>query len=157
MSRGQRTALVLAAVVVAVIAFVAARPSGDDEEPTRSPPAPSPKEATRQTEKEPTTETQAAPEPRPALERISIAQGAVKGGPRTISVSRGEIVRVVVSSDAPDELHLHGFDITRNAGPGKPASFRFRARIEGSFEMESHTAEDAGRDPLVARVVVEPK
>jgi hypothetical protein len=29
--------------------------------------------------------------------------------------------------------------------------------LEGSFEMESHVAEDAGREPLVARLNVEPE
>ena len=40
--------------------------------------------------------------------------------------------------------------------PGKPARFDFEANLEGQFEMESHVAEDAGRDPLVANLVVEP-
>ena len=65
-------------------------------------------------------------------------------------------MRLVVSSDGSDEIHLHGYDITRNAAPGKPARFRFKADIEGVFEIESHTAEDAGREPLIARLVVEP-
>jgi hypothetical protein len=65
-------------------------------------------------------------------------------------------VRIVVRSDAADEIHLHGYDITRSAGPGQPAQFRFKADAEGAFEMESHVAEDAGRDPLVARLVVSP-
>ena len=40
--------------------------------------------------------------------------------------------------------------------PGRPARFRFRADAEGAFEIESHVAQDAGRDPLVARLVVSP-
>jgi hypothetical protein len=32
-----------------------------------------------------------------------------------------------------------------------------KATLEGSFEMESHVAEDAGRDPLIARLNVEPR
>jgi hypothetical protein len=41
-------------------------------------------------------------------------------------------------------------------GPGKPARFSFEANLEGQFELESHVAEDAGRDPKVANLVVEP-
>jgi hypothetical protein len=62
----------------------------------------------------------------------------------------------VVTSDAPDEIHLHGYDITRTPAPGRPARFQFRAEAEGAFEIESHVAADAGLDPLVARLVVEP-
>ena len=54
-------------------------------------------------------------------------------------------MRIVVSADAEDDLHLHGYDIEKTAAPGKPARFDFDASIEGQFEMESHTAEDAGR------------
>jgi len=65
-------------------------------------------------------------------------------------------VRIVIAADAADELHLHGYDITREAMPGRPARFRFKANLEGVFEIESHIAEDAGKDPLVVRLVVEP-
>ena len=82
--------------------------------------------------------------------------GSVVGGAQDIEVARGDTVRIVVTSDAPDEIHLHGYDITRNPAPGKPARFQFRADAEGAFEIESHVAEDAGLDPLVARLVVEP-
>ena len=40
--------------------------------------------------------------------------------------------------------------------PGAPARFNFTADAEGVFELESHTAEDAGLEPLVARLVVNP-
>ena len=53
-------------------------------------------------------------------------------------------MRIVVSSDAADEIHLHGYDIEKNAAPGTPARFNFKANIEGVFEIESHAAEDAG-------------
>ena len=57
-------------------------------------------------------------------------------------------MRIVVSSDVPDEIHLHGYDIEKEAAPGKPARFRFKADAEGAFELESHAAEDAGEEPL---------
>jgi heme/copper-type cytochrome/quinol oxidase subunit 2 len=88
--------------------------------------------------------------------RLQMRGGAVVGGARDIEVEAGDTVRIVVASDAADEIHLHGYDITRNAAPGQPARFRFKAEAEGAFEIESHVAEDAGRDPLIARLVVEP-
>ena len=65
-------------------------------------------------------------------------------------------MRIVVTADAPDEIHLHGYDITKNAAAGTPARFSFTANLEGVFEIESHTAEDAGQNPLVANLVVNP-
>jgi hypothetical protein len=62
----------------------------------------------------------------------------------------------VVSSDAHDDIHLHGYDIEKPVEAGKPARFKFKASIEGIFEMESHVAEDAGKDPLVGKLTVEP-
>ena len=147
MSRNRRIALILGAVVVAVLAFVIVSPGNEDdtgEEAARTTPAQTEEEAPPQ------------PEPEPEVHRVQLRGGEVVGGAPDITVTTGDVVRIVVSSDAPDDIHLHGYDVEKEAGPGTPARFRFKADLEGSFEMESHVAEDAGRDPLVARLVVEP-
>jgi hypothetical protein len=92
----------------------------------------------------------------PPVTRISVKGGVLVGDAKTIRVAKNDIVRIVVSSDAPDEIHLHGYDIEKEAGPGKPARFRFKADAEGAFELESHAAEDAGEEPLLARLLVGP-
>jgi FtsP/CotA-like multicopper oxidase with cupredoxin domain len=158
MSRTGRIALVAAALAVAVLAFVIAQPGDDEDGGERATTAPAQTDtgdgggamAPAATEEEP------PPPPEPQVTRLSMRGGSVVGGPQDIEVERGETVGIVVTSDAPDEIHLHGYDITRNAAPGQPARFRFRADAEGAFEIESHVAEDAGRDPLVARLVVQP-
>ena len=161
MSRTQRIALVVAAVAVAVLAFVIAQPGDDEDGGEQAATTPAQTEtgggsgdggtpAPAETEEEP------PPPPEPEVTRIRIQDGSVVGGPQDIEVTRGDTVRIVVTSDAPDEIHLHGYDITRNPEPGSPARFQFRAEAEGAFEIESHVAEDAGLDPLVARLVVEP-
>ena len=158
MPRNQRILLVVAAVVVAIVAFVIAQP-GDDEDEGQSAGNTAAQTETRSNtgdgETEP-PETEPAPPPEPQVTRIRLRGGSVVGGPKDIEVTRGETVRIVVAADAPDEIHLHGYDITRNAGPGQPARFSFKANAEGAFEIESHVAEDAGKDPLVARLVVQP-
>jgi hypothetical protein len=156
--------LVVAALAVAVIAFVIASPGSDDDgdgeqaAQTTTTQQQTEVETETEAETEPEVETQTEPEPppEPAVTRIRIQGGQVVGGPKTVEVARGDAVRLVVAADAPDEIHVHGYDITRNAGPGAPARFVFRADLEGVFEVESHVAEDAGRNPLVARVVVNP-
>ncbi|MEA2332111.1 MAG: hypothetical protein QOH58_2249 [Thermoleophilaceae bacterium] len=152
MSTSGRIALVVAALAVAVAAFLIARPGDDEDSKPAAETAPAQTEAQTETE----TAAEAAPPPRPEVTRIRIEGGQVAGGPKTIEAQQGDTVRIVVSSDAPDELHLHGYDITREAGPGRPARFRFKANAEGAFELESHTAEDAGNDPLVARLLIGP-
>jgi hypothetical protein len=87
---------------------------------------------------------------------ISVKGGVLDGDPQTIEAKKNDVVQIVVSSDVPDEIHLHGYDIEKEAAPGKPARFKFRANVEGAFIIESHAAEDAGKEPLVARLHVGP-
>ena len=149
MNRNQRIALVVAAVVVAASAFVIASPGGDDGDDS--------KQAARTTtapgaDETATPETPAAP----GITRIAIRGGEVVGGPKTVTVTKGDRVRIVVTTDAHDDMHLHGYDIEEEVEPGKPARFSFEANLEGQFELESHVAEEAGRDSKVANLVVEP-
>ena len=158
MSRNTRIGLVVLALLVAVVAFVLVRPGGDaddTEQAAQTAPTQTQPQATEE-EPEAAAEADPAPPPKPEVVRIRIAGGAPVGGIRRVTTTKGETVRMVVTADAPDEIHLHGYDITRNAGPGQPARFRFKADIEGIYEIESHVAEDAGKDPLVARLVVQP-
>jgi FtsP/CotA-like multicopper oxidase with cupredoxin domain len=148
MSTPQRIAVIAAGLVVAIVAFVIAGSGGDDE-PQRSSATTSEQTDTGNDSAEPQASE-------PKVTRIQIEDGAVVGGAKTIDVVKGDTVRIVVSANAPDDIHLHGYDIERSVDPGRPARFRFKVDAEGAFEIESHVAEDAGRDPLVARVVVSP-
>jgi hypothetical protein len=159
MSRNQRIGLIVAAVAVAVLAFVIASPGGDDEGDKASQTTATPSTGTTETPSTDTTETQteAPAPPKPTVTRIDIRGGQVAGGPVEIHAKNGDTVVIVVSADAPDDIHLHGYDIEKPVEPGQPATFRFKANLEGEFELESHVAEDAGRDPLVGTLIVEPR
>jgi hypothetical protein len=150
MSRNQRIGLIVAAVVVAVFGFVIASPGGDGDGDNAAQTTPATQTDTEARADEP------AP-PKPKVTRIQIRGGEVVGGPAEIKATKGDTVVIVVSADAPDDIHLHGYDIERKAAPGQPARFRFKATFEGEFEIESHVAEDAGRDPLVGTLIVEPR
>ena len=152
MTNRSRVGLLVLAAVVAVAAFVFLSPE-DTDETADDPGSP----AAQTVPKEDSRPTATAPSaPPPAADEIVLRSGKPEGGVQRIEVEAGGTVRLLVSSDQADELHLHGYDITRRAAPGKPARFRFVAKAEGVFELESHTAEDAGLDPLVGRLVVEP-
>ncbi len=151
MSRNQRIGLIVAAVLVAVLAFVIASPGGDDDGGNAA-------QTTATTSTTETgTETTAPAPPKPEATRIEIRGGNLVGEPAEIHAKNGDTVVIVVSADAPDDIHLHGYDIEKKVEPGKPVTFRFKANLEGEFEIESHVAEDAGRDPLLGTLIVEPK
>jgi hypothetical protein len=61
--------------------------------------------------------------------------------PAEISVNEDDSVMLRVSSDRPMELHLHGYDVEQEVGPGQKASLRFRADLTGRFEIEDHGSE----------------
>jgi FtsP/CotA-like multicopper oxidase with cupredoxin domain len=149
MNRNQRLGLVGAVAVIAVVAFVIAKPSGNDD--TASTQA----GGSSTTTSGGGTKTETA-QGGPSVTRIAIKGTAVQGGVKTITVKKGDPVRIVVTVDKPNTLHLHGFDIERQAAPGKPARFDFKSNIEGEFELESHTFEDAGLEAGVAKLLVEP-
>jgi hypothetical protein len=158
MSRNQRIGLIVAALLVAVIAFVIASPGGDDEGDNAAPTTATTEASTDSgTGTETETATEPPPPQKPEVTRIRIRGGEVVGGPGEIKAKNGDTVVIVVSADAPDEIHLHGYDIEKKAAPGQPARFGFKANLEGEFEIESHVAEDAGGNPLVATLIVEPR
>ena len=69
---------------------------------------------------------------------IQVANGAAVGGEQTLKVKKDDHVRITVSVDAPQEVHLHGYDIEKTVQPGTPGVWDFVAKYEGIFEMESH-------------------
>src|SRR5215208_991369 len=147
MSRNQRIGLIVAAVVVAVLAFVIASPGGHDESDNAA-------ETTPAAGSDDQTNTEG---PAPSVARIQIRGGKVVSGAPEIHAKKGDTVVIVVNADAPDDIHLHGYDIEKPVEAGQPVRFRFKANFEGEFEIESHEAEDAGRDPLLATLIVEPR
>jgi plastocyanin len=151
MSSNQRIGLIVAAVLVAVIAFVIASPGADDDGENKA------AQTTPAAATDGQTKTEEPAPPAPVVARIQIRGGEAVGGPAEIQVKNGDTVVIVVSADALDDIHLHGYDIEKPAEPGQPARFRFKANLEGEFEIESHVAEDAGRNPLLATLIVEPR
>lgn len=72
----------------------------------------------------------------PDFTEIEIEGGQVKGGVKDLSYDKGEEVRLAVDSDIPEEVHVHGYDITKDLKPGKTTKVDFAADIDGVFEIE---------------------
>jgi heme/copper-type cytochrome/quinol oxidase subunit 2 len=132
MERGQRIGLIAAAIVVAVVAFLLLS-GGDDDEDTTS--------TTTQTQQ---TETQAgeptatvpAPKPEPSVNTIRVVGGEPQGGVQDITVNKDDTVRLEVQSDTAAEVHVHGYDISKDVEAGGSVKFNFKADIEGVYEIE---------------------
>ena len=77
--------------------------------------------------------------PRDRTIAVSIEGGEMS--PAEISVNEDDSVTLRVSSDRPMELHLHGYDVEQEVGPGQKARLRFRADLTGRFEIEDHESE----------------
>jgi hypothetical protein len=127
-----RILIVGIALVVAAGLYLVFRPD-DTDEPTATPP-PATTEAT-------STVTTAPPPPPPgppppAQVRIVVRGGLPVGGPRRVTVSRGRRVVLTVTSDVSDHVHLHGYDLMQDVGPGMPARIDFRATRPGTVEAE---------------------
>ena len=125
-SRGVRIGLVVAAAAIAVALFVVL--SGDDDDATESGAA-----TTTQTEAQPADGGQ---EPKPEIPTIEVKGGEPMGGVQELAFSSGDRIRFRVTSDAPAEVHLHGYNVMMDVEPGRPVTFDVPANIEGIFEVE---------------------
>ena len=144
--RGQRIGLIVAALVVAALAFVLLSPSDSDDDDDVTP-----TQVEQPRQREPTA-TVRGPKPKPPFSTITIADGKVRGGEARINVKKGDVARIQVRSDKADEIHLHGYDVTKDVTRAKPARFQVKANIEGVFEIEAH---DLGH-VIIGTLSVEP-
>ena len=163
----QRTGVVLGALAVLLIVFVVLRGGNDDGDSSSSSnaqttatqsPSTSTSTATGETgststaTSTPTTTSTATSTPaEPAVRTINVVNGQPEGGIKTISYDKGDQVRLKVSSDVADEIHVHGYDLMKDVEKGGSVEFSFAASIEGRFEIE---LENAGTQ--IAELEVEP-
>ena len=83
----------------------------------------------------------ASPTPDDALAvSLTVAGGQVTGDTGRVEVPVGTTVRLSITSDAADEVHVHGFDLTSAVSPGQATQLEFVADRAGIFEVELHDA-----------------
>jgi len=80
---------------------------------------------------------------------VQVAGGQVSGDTGRVPVAAGTEVTLSITSDVPDEVHLHGYDLEAELTPGTPAEITFDATVPGVFEVELH---DAGTVLLTIQV-----
>ena len=70
----------------------------------------------------------------------TVAGGRVTTEHRQWQVKLGSQVRVAVTADVADEVHVHTYDAKAATVPGCPTAIDFTARIPGTHEVELEKA-----------------
>ena len=135
------------AIAVAVVLFFVFRPSDDNGEPTTT----STLTTTAETTTAATTTAPTTTAPSRVRVAITVRNGSVIGGLRRATVKQGMRVELFVTADVADEVHLHGYDRSRDVAPGTPARLLFTATTAGRFEVELES-----RKLEIAEITVEP-
>jgi plastocyanin len=115
------TARPTAAAVVFTVALAAC---GDSEEPTPQASAP--------------TVSVSDESAGVRVVEVEIADGQVSTDDDRVEVRRGDTVRIVVTSDVDDEVHVHGVEQTATLVAGETATVEFTVDEAGLFEVETH-------------------
>ena len=116
-------------VVIGLMVLTACGRRVDAPSPSPSPPAtvngsPSP---------------QSSPEPKAKLVTVKIVAGKVSASETRVEVPLNETVRIEVTSDRADEIHVHGYEIKADVKAGETTVVEFVADLPGVFEVEVHT------------------
>ena len=78
----------------------------------------------------------------PVRVEVTIEGGEVEPAGKRVEVDAGQLVELVITSDAHDELHVHSDpDHEFEVEPGDEQVFRFRIDRPGVYEVESHELE----------------
>jgi hypothetical protein len=72
---------------------------------------------------------------------VAVKGGTVEPPTHRVKVSKGTQVRLLVTSDKADELHVHGYELEKELPAGEQVTLDFTADQTGLFEIETHESE----------------
>jgi hypothetical protein len=131
----QRIGVLAVGIVALVLAFVLLRPGGNDNGSTTS------SSGAASTAPSASAPASTAPAPaQPTFTTVRVVNGQPQGGIQSVSVKKGDQIRLRVVSDVADEIHVHGYDLKKDVAKGGSVRFSFPATIEGRFEVELENA-----------------
>lgn len=122
--------------VLLVLGLLVSGCGGTDDDPTVAPTVSATSAAP--TAPAQTTEPTAPTTDDALVVSLTVAGGEVSGDTGRVDVPLGSRVRLTVTSDAADEIHVHGFELTEPLTAGQPAQLEFVADRAGIFEVELH-------------------
>jgi hypothetical protein len=139
MSRPVRLAVAAGFIVVAIVAFIIAKPGSDNKKSstvanTATSTATTPAGTA-------TTTTPAAP----AIPTVVVKNAKPASGIKKLSFKLGDQITFRVVSDTGDEIHVHGYDFHKTVKAGGQVVFSFKGKIDGVFiiELESRAEQIA--------------
>jgi FtsP/CotA-like multicopper oxidase with cupredoxin domain len=92
----------------------------------------------------------------PRVIDLTITAGALPSSQRVLRIQQGDDLVVRWTADAPVTVHLHGYDIELQVGPGAPARMQFRARATGRFPITVH-GQSRGQEATLGYLEVHPR
>lgn len=133
-----RSRVARACALAAALAVLAAACGDDEESDAAASTTAAAGESRTSTAPEPTSDAvpRTTTEPAARVIEVAFAGGRVTGGVRTEAVSLGETVRLRVTSDVADRVHVHTYDVVADVAPGQPAEIEVDAAIPGRHEVE---------------------
>jgi len=135
----RKVALIAASLGLLVSLYIALSPDDDEPAATTTSAAQTTTEAPA-TKAPPTTEPTATATTPPVEDETLTIQLSVSAAAapevRRLSVRRGREVELVVTAEVADHVHVHGYDLFADVGPGRPGRLVFTADAPGRFEIE---------------------
>jgi plastocyanin len=69
---------------------------------------------------------------------VSVKDGKVTPPTHRQQIAKGDTVKLVVTTDKADEVHVHGVNIEKETEANKPITITFVAKDAGIYEVETH-------------------
>jgi hypothetical protein len=69
---------------------------------------------------------------------FEVSHGQAVGGAKNVSAAQGDHLTVTLRTDIPAELHIHGYELSKDIKAGGQGSIAFTADATGEFEIEAH-------------------
>lgn len=148
-SKQQRFVFLAIAGIIAIVAAFALTSGDEDDAQNERASAPQSQTPTATPEGGADPVQTATPTPTPIPRRKIPMLRA--GTEKKIKVKKGERVRFAARSATDEEVHVHGYDISKEAPANETVRLSFTADIEGVFEVEFERSAEP-----IARLTVEP-
>ncbi len=72
------------------------------------------------------------------VQRYDVKGSTIQGGPRDVTVNKGDKVKIAATANFDFALHIHGYEIEKEGKPGQTVQVSFPADVDGEFELEVH-------------------
>jgi hypothetical protein len=109
-----------------------------------------------------TTAAAFAADPAQKTFSLTISEGTLLAQQRVLRVEKDDMVQLRVTSNAPGEIHLHGYRLELKVTAAAESELSFKAHATGRYRIEWHPAGETAKQgdhhgPPLATLEVRPK